>query len=201
MFVAERLRAQKRISFAEALSITEEVARALECAHEGDVIHRDIKPENIMLGRSGEVKVADLGLAKRTLNAQSSTTITQAGSILGTPYYMAPEQARDFRSADHRSDLYSLGVTLYKMLTGRVPFDGSSPIEVMMKALEGKKIAVVQLCPEVPRKVAALVDRLMHVEPEKRYPDAAAVVQAIHKVRREVLIEDPGSGREPAFRR
>lgn len=174
----QRLKREERLTVKDALNICEQVASALSHAHAKNIIHRDIKPENIMLSSSGVVKLADLGLAKKTADEQASM-ITQAGSILGTPHYMSPEQARDFSMADHRSDLYSLGVSTYKMLAGRVPYQGSSPIEVMMKAVDGRATPLREIRDDVPQRVQAFVDRLMHVDPERRFSDADAVLVAL----------------------
>ncbi len=185
--LSQLLRRRKRISIAEALDITAQVADALDHAHRKDIIHRDIKPENIMLTPEGRVKLADLGLAKKVMG-ETHTTITQAGSILGTPYYMAPEQARDFARADARSDLYSLGVTLYKMLTGEVPYGGTSPIEVMMKALDGNKTPVKELVPDLSDDVSAFVDRMMHVDPRRRPASAREARDEIRQILRRLEV-------------
>lgn len=187
--LAQRLRRRGTLPVGEALEVTDQVADALAHAHEHEIVHRDVKPENIMITPDGRVKLADLGLAKKVMDAEAST-ITQAGAILGTPYYMAPEQARDFRRADARSDLYSLGVTLYKMLSGRVPFEGSSPIEVMMKALEGRHPALSSFVPDLPVEVEAFVDRLMHVDPEVRYRSGRSVRTAIRHLRTTLALEE-----------
>lgn len=172
-----------RLSVDDSLVIIEQAADALAHAHGRGIVHRDIKPENVLVTTEGVVKIADLGLAKRTFD-QSASAITQAGSILGTPYYMAPEQARDFRLADERSDVYSLGVTLYKMLSGTVPYDGSSPIEVMMKALSGEKTSLDEIDPTISSEVCVLVDRMMSVEPEGRFRSAEVCRKAITSLRR-----------------
>ncbi|MCI0652380.1 MAG: serine/threonine protein kinase [Planctomycetes bacterium] len=179
--LSQRLRREQRLAVPEALRITAQVADALHHAHAREIIHRDIKPENIMLTTEGRVKLADLGLAKKVMG-DTQTTITQPGSILGTPYYMAPEQARDFATADARSDLYSLGVTLYKMLTGHVPFTGASPIEVMIKAFSGTKKSVAELVPEIAGEVSELVDKMMHVNPAYRFANAAEARDEILEV-------------------
>ncbi len=172
----EYLKTVKKLDVQRAVDIAVQVCHALRHAHNRGIIHRDIKPENIMLSEEGAVKLADLGLAKR-MASENSASLTQAGAILGTPYYMAPEQAKDFRHVDRRSDIYSLGVTLYRMLTGKVPFDGRSPIEVMIKAIDGKKIPVRELNPEVPPELEAVVDRMMHKNPDQRYQDVDEVLR------------------------
>ncbi|MCA8960550.1 MAG: serine/threonine protein kinase, partial [Planctomycetes bacterium] len=188
--LAQRLKRERTLSVDDALRIGEQVAEALLHAHERKIIHRDIKPENIMIKPDGTVKLADLGLAKKTvLDDTAASSITQAGSVLGTPHYMAPEQARDFRFADHRSDLYSLGVTLYRALAGQVPFDGGSPIEVMMKAVEGEKTSLRELREDIPQEVEALVDRLMAVDPDRRFRDARVFLNAVASLRRHHVVQ------------
>jgi serine/threonine-protein kinase len=172
------LKAQKTLDVHRALQIIMEVCQALRHAHRRGIIHRDIKPENIMLTQEGVVKVADLGLAKRTAT-DNSVNLTHAGSILGTPYYMAPEQAKDFSKVDRRSDIYSLGVTFYRMVTGKVPFEGRSPIEVMIKAIDGRKVPVREFRSDVPPEVEQIIDRMMHKIPDKRYQDVDEVLRDV----------------------
>jgi serine/threonine-protein kinase len=175
------LKVHEKLDIARSLEITIQVCHALRHAHNRGIIHRDIKPENIMITREGVVKLADLGLAKR-MAAENTAGITHAGSILGTPFYMAPEQAKDFSAVDSRSDIYSLGVTLYKMVTGKVPFDGRSPIEVMIKAIDGKKVPIRDLREEVPAELEEIVDRMMHKQPEKRYQQVDEVLRDLSRV-------------------
>ena len=127
--VQDRLALSDRIAVDESLRIVKQVCAALDMAHRNQVVHRDIKPDNIMITADGVVKLADLGLA-RTMGEDSGLTLSGTG--LGTPYFMAPEQCRDARNADHRSDLYSLGCTWYRMVTGQLPFEGPSGFAVMM---------------------------------------------------------------------
>ncbi len=186
--LAQRLKRERVLPVDVALQITQQVAEALAHAHERKIIHRDIKPENIMIKDDGTVKLADLGLAKKTMIEDTAvSSITQAGSVLGTPHYMAPEQARDFRLADHRSDLYSLGVTLYRAVGGCVPFDGNSPIEVMMKAVEGEKTPLHELVDGLPPEVEALIDRLMHTDPDHRFRDAKVLINALMSLRKHLI--------------
>jgi len=177
----EILKVHEKLDIARALEITIQVCHALRHAHNRGIIHRDIKPENIMITREGVVKLADLGLAKRVA-AENSAGITHAGSILGTPFYMAPEQAKDFSSVDRRSDIYSLGVSLYKMVSGKVPFDGRSPIEVMIKAIDGKKVPLRELRDGVPQELEDVVDRMMHKLPEKRQQDVEELLRDLNRV-------------------
>ena len=183
----ELLESQGVLDFRQALHISLQVSQALQHAHRRGIIHRDIKPENIMILREGGVKLADLGLAKRV---DVGVGITHAGSILGTPFYMAPEQAKDFSQVDGRSDIYSLGVTLYRALTGQVPFDGRTPIEVMIKAIDGNRVPVRAHRPEIPVEVEAIVDRMMDKDPSRRFQTADEVVSVIQK-----YLHAIGSGR------
>ena len=186
----EILQREHRLDVRTALEITVQVCHALRHAHSRGVIHRDIKPENIMITLEGGVKLADLGLAKR-LDAEHKAGITHAGSILGTPYYMAPEQAKDFSKVDCRSDIYSLGVTLYRMITGKVPFRGRSPIEVMIKALDGRKTPVRGFREDVGEDLEAMVDRMMHRDPQERFQRIEDALTAINPLLASLPVSEP----------
>ena len=168
------LQRERRLAVDRALTITLQVCSALRHAHERGIVHRDIKPENIMITTEGVVKLADLGLAKRI--EATNDGFTKAGSIFGTPYYMAPEQAKSFSDVDQRSDIYSLGVTLYKMISGKVPFGGRSPIEVLVKSFDGKRPGLRSVCDDVPEDVERIVDRMMARRPQDRYQDVVTVL-------------------------
>ncbi len=177
MTLSAYLKERKIIGMVQVAEIAYQVSQALRHAHSKNVIHRDIKPDNIMITTDGVVKLADLGLAKR--KRQGESDITQAGTIMGTPYYMAPEQAKDFSKVDERSDIYSLGVTVYRMLTGRVPFEGKSPLEVMLNASKEQAVPVRSLRPEVPEAFEAAVARMMAKDPEDRYQNITEVMEAM----------------------
>lgn len=121
------LKAQQKFSVEQVLDISKQIAMALEEAHNKKIVHRDIKAQNIMLTTKGVVKVGDFGIAK----AVSSSTITASGAIMGSVHYFSPEQARG-GFVDERSDLYSLGIIMYEMVTGRLPFDGDSPVNIAL---------------------------------------------------------------------
>jgi tRNA A-37 threonylcarbamoyl transferase component Bud32 len=178
-----------------ALSVIRQVADGLAYAHERGIIHRDIKPANIMMARSGDVKITDLGLA-RPLGEDSEVTF--AGQILGTPVYMSPEQCRG-EAADVRSDLYALGATLYTLLSGRKPFQGKTPAILIHQVVHEAPPPLRELIPEIPEGVAALVQRLMAKHPVARYQTAQEVADAIKETtaRRFVLAgEAPRRDRE-----
>jgi serine/threonine-protein kinase len=178
--LSEILRQRTKIDPLRTAEIAYQVCQALRHAHRKNIIHRDIKPENIMITSDGVVKLADLGLAKRM--SEGELGLTQTGAVMGTPYYMAPEQAKDFSKVDSRSDIYSLGVTIYRALTGRVPFEGKSPLEVMIKACNGARIPMRQIRPEIPEDFEALVDRMMHPNPDERFQDVQEVIDRLGKL-------------------
>ena len=164
----------------QVLEIGCAVTDALIEAHEHGVIHRDIKPDNIMISPQGKIKLADLGLAKKLGDNFSST---MAGTVIGTPNYMSPEQSMNSREADPRSDIYSLGATLYHMITGTLPFDGESIMAVMMKH------ANEPLCPPqerkegLPNNICSVIVKMMDKNPESRYQNCEQVLTALNKIR------------------
>ena len=168
---------EKRLSPEAAADVALQVAEALQAAHERGIIHRDVKPRNILIAGSGHIKVADFGIAR----AVESTTISQSGDILGSLNYMSPEQAAGERVGPG-SDLYSLGVVLYEMLTGGVPFDVSTPADVAAGHTEGPAPPRV-LNPEVPEGVEAIVMRLLARNPEVRYGSAEKLIEDLRRVR------------------
>ncbi len=178
----EILKKHTTISPLKALEVVLQACHALKHAHQRGVIHRDIKPENIMMTQEAVVKIADLGLAKKIASSEQDGGITNSGAILGTPYYMAPEQIKDFSRVDGRSDIYSLGVTLFKALTGKIPFNGRSPVEIMIKVVDGKRPSLRSICPEIPEDVELLVDKMMHCNPDRRYQDLSQVIKDMEQV-------------------
>ena len=155
-----------KFSVGDAVHVTILCAEALHYAHSENMVHRDIKPDNILVTKKGVVKVADFGLAKAL---DEDVSVTQSGTGLGTPLYMAPEQARDAKHVDHRSDIYALGVTLYHMLTGRLPFSGESTLELILAKEKGKYDTARSVCPQVPERLDLIIDKMMAKEPAHRY--------------------------------
>src|SRR5881296_3659808 len=139
----------RRLSVGDAARIARQVADALGYAHRYGVVHRDIKPDNILLDTSGHVLVSDFGIAKAAQEASSASQLTTEGMVVGTPQYMSPEQATGDR-VDARSDIYSLGILLYQMLTGAPPFDGESAQAVLMKQATADPVPIRRLRGDVP---------------------------------------------------
>jgi len=162
-----------------ALDILRQVTGALVKAHSEGIVHRDIKPENIMLARSGEVKVADFGLAR--VQGDGSVNMTQVGVTMGTPLYMSPEQIEG-GELDSRSDIYSLGVTAYHMLTGAPPFSGDSPLSVAVQHLNQNAEPVANRRPDIPVRFAAIIDRMLAKKPADRYADPSALLRDLHQL-------------------
>jgi hypothetical protein len=164
---------------ARAVSIALGVTRALQAAHTRGIIHRDIKPQNILIDESGEVRVADFGIAR----ALSLSTLTESGFALGSAHYISPEQALG-RPTTPRSDLYSLGVVLYEMLTGEVPFDAETPIGVAGQHVNRRLRPPRELNAHVPERLNALIVSLLAKDPEKRPSDAAALAAELERAGR-----------------
>ena len=176
--LGDRLERDGQLSIEAVRAITREVADALSHAHARGVVHRDIKPDNVLLSQ-GHAFVADFGVAKAVGAATDDTTITNLGVALGTPAYMAPEQAAADPATDHRADLYSLGVIVYEMLAGHPPFTSRSNAQVMAAHLSQSPRPIGELRPDCPAELAALVMRCLEKSPENRPQQAADIVPAL----------------------
>ncbi|HWO72692.1 MAG TPA: protein kinase, partial [Dehalococcoidia bacterium] len=161
-----------KLEGATAVRIAAHIARALEEAHEKRIVHRDIKPQNVIVGPHGDAKVADFGIAR----VEGLTTLTDTGSLIGSAHYMAPETFRGH--GDRRSDLYSLGAVLYEMLTGRVPFPGETPFDVVRAQLEDEAPPLRELLPDIDEELASLVGSLLAKDPSRR-PGTAQEARAV----------------------
>lgn len=158
-----------RLSYKEAVSIAIQVGMGMEAAHNNHIIHRDIKPQNIMISKDGKVKVTDFGIAK----AATSNTITS--NVMGSVHYTSPEQARGGFS-DEKSDIYSLGITLFEMLTGRVPFNGETTVAIAIKHIQEELPAPKEFVPEIPDVVESIVMKCCQKSPERRYQSAQELI-------------------------
>lgn len=158
-----------RLSYKEAVSIAIQVSMGIEAAHNNHIIHRDIKPQNIIISREGKVKVTDFGIAK----AATSNTITS--NVMGSVHYTSPEQARGGYS-DEKSDIYSLGITLFEMLTGRVPFNGETTVAIAIKHIQEEMTSPKEFVPEIPGSVEAIVLKCCQKSPDRRYQNMAEVI-------------------------
>ena len=160
-----------------AAAVALQMAEALRAAHERDVIHRDIKPHNILITGLGDVKVTDFGIAR----AAASSTMTRTGHILGTAHYISPEQAMG-EPVGPASDLYSLGIVLYEMLTGELPFDADTPLGIAMKHVNGHLRQPKELNPAVPGGINAITIRLLAKNPEDRYTSDSELIEDLERV-------------------
>jgi len=177
--VAARIRRRGKLPVEEARRIMKEAADALGAAHSLSIIHRDIKPDNILLeGTRGRVMVTDFGIAK-ALSSTSGATLTGAGVAIGTPAFMSPEQAAGEREIDGRSDLYSLGVVSYQMLTGELPFTAPTVAGILMKQITEPAPDLRNRRPDVPEDLALAVSRCLEKDPANRWPSADALRRAL----------------------
>ena len=172
-----------RMDWRESLHFITQIMRGLSHAHSRGIIHRDIKPQNIMVLRDGSVKVADFGIA---CLADSAQTLTQ--EALGSVHYISPEQARGDR-IDARSDIYSAGVVLYEMLTGRLPFEGDSAVSVAIQHLSSVPLAPRDIDPSIPEPLELICMKAMNSDPNKRYASADAMIEDLEKFRRDPSVD------------
>ena len=160
-----------------SVKIARQIASALETAHRNNIIHRDIKPHNIIITEEGVAKVTDFGIAK----AVSNSTITAFGTTIGSVHYFSPEHAKGGYT-DAKSDLYSLGVVIYEMVTGKVPFDADTPVSVALKHMQEKPVEPIKLNPAIPQSLNDLIMKAMEKEPSMRYNTATEMIQDLDRI-------------------
>src|ERR687891_1210270 len=182
----ERIRRLGRLPVSEAVAYAIEIGRALECAHDNKLVHRDVKPQNVLIDRDGRAKVTDFGIA-RSMEAQG---LTATGRVLGTTDYVSPEQALGHEVTE-QSDIYSLGIVLYEMLTGEVPFQADTQVAVAMKHVREPLPDVQRRRPEISAALAAAVERATAKETSNRY---ATVDEMVHDLEEVLAIEAARTG-------
>ena len=169
----------EKLPVPDAVHVTLLAAEALKHAHELNMIHRDVKPDNILITKRGAVKVSDLGLAKAL---DDDMSMTQSGTGLGTPHYMPPEQARNAKYVDHRSDIYALGGTLYHFLTGQTPFKGETIVDLITAKERGSFTHAKKLNPDVPERLDLMIDKMMARDPQHRYQSLDEVIKDLESL-------------------
>jgi hypothetical protein len=185
------IRRERYLSNDAAMLLLYEVSKALKYAHDKQVIHRDIKPSNILISRQGEVKLVDFGIA--TSQEETEDGLTRDGMVLGTPSYIAPEQIADARNVDKRADIYSLGVVLYEMLTGKTPFPGTFNAETIALIQRGRYTPPRRLNPHISPLLRTIVRKAMRARPRRRYHDLKAVIRLLE---RRIRRREPGAIRQ-----
>jgi serine/threonine protein kinase len=163
--VGQRLQRRGAFEEQEAIRLIAQVCEGLQRAHKQGLVHRDVKPDNILITRDGQAKLTDLGLVK---DIEADLNLTRTGRGLGTPHYMAPEQFRNAKNVDVRSDIYSLGATLYAMVTGVIPFENTNPLDCWMRKIRNEFPSPRELNPKVSERVDWAIRRAMSAEPERR---------------------------------
>ena len=167
------MKSKQKLSFKEALNFSMQICRALEHAHSKHVVHRDIKPHNIVLTESGKIKVADFGIARA---ANNNTTVDSITHAVGSAHYLSPEQARGGYT-DHKSDIYSLGVVMYEMFTGQLPFDAEESISIVMQHIHEDAPLPSYINPDIPEGIEAIIMRAMSKEQRLRYENASQILE------------------------
>src|SRR5262249_26088892 len=172
------LEGRGRLPWEEVVALGKQLCSALQHAHDQGIIHRDLKPSNLMVLPGGRLKLTDFGIAKDL----DVTQLTSANCTVGTASYMSPEQCKGERNLTHKSDLYSLGVVLYELLTGEKPFDADNAMDMFLKHVKGKFEGRSRLAMDIPPWLDTLVCQLLEKKPEKRPFDATVVASALDQV-------------------
>ncbi|WP_195988890.1 Stk1 family PASTA domain-containing Ser/Thr kinase [Clostridium sp. D53t1_180928_C8] len=167
-----------KLNYTVAISIGVQIAKALECAHRNNIIHRDVKPQNILVTESGLVKVTDFGIAK----SSTSATITNTTTIMGSAHYLSPEQAKG-TFIDLRSDIYSLGIVLYEMVTGILPFDGESPVTIALKHIQSEPVEPKKYNEAIPEALNNLIMKSISKESINRYQNCRELINDLQKIK------------------
>ncbi|WP_139904518.1 Stk1 family PASTA domain-containing Ser/Thr kinase [Clostridium thermarum] len=173
-----------RLSYERAIDIAIQIAKALDCAHRNNIIHRDVKPQNIMVTDEGVVKVTDFGIAK----ASSNVTITNSNKVIGSAHYFSPEQARG-NFVDARTDIYSLGIVLYEMVSGKLPFDAESPVTIALKHLQDDAIPPKHLNSSIPESLNALIMKCIQKDPNNRYQTVRELLMDLLRIQKDLNYE------------
>ena len=166
-----------RLSLKKTIDIAIKISRALECAHKNNIIHRDIKPDNILITEDNMVKVADFGIAK----VADSRTVTNSSKVMGTVHYFSPEQAKG-SFVDARTDIYSLGIVMYEMVTGRVPYDAESSISIAMMHIQQPVIPPIEIIEDIPKNINGVILKAMEKEPINRYQTAKEMEEILNEI-------------------
>jgi serine/threonine protein kinase len=206
--LTQRIDTEPRLSVEEAVQIVSDVLRGLNAIHEGGIVHRDLKPENIYLERDQDSiypKILDFGIAKsidRTRGAsRRSVLTTKEGLVVGTPEYMPPEQARGVRDLDARADVWSVGVIMFELLTGKLPFDEPSEAEVIIKVVTVDAPKAIDVNPDIPKSLSDIIAKALMRDRDQRYQTALEMQQALQEATRAIESEVPPAVRAAQRRR
>ncbi len=184
------------MNYNQAIDYGMQIAKALECAHKNNIIHRDIKPHNILVTEDGIIKVTDFGIAK----ASSSVTITNTSTVMGSAHYFSPEQAKA-SFVDFRTDIYSFGIVLYEMVTGRVPYDAESPVSVALKHIQEPVVPPKHINDNIPENLNKLILKAIEKEPIKRYQTAKDMLLDLQRIQNNSSYNIPVNSMENEYTR